>query len=221
MKKQLVACLAIFGCFASTTAAAEYACNDIKQEHHQQALSQEGGFRFASLFEENNPSGPYAGILGGVNFLSDINRYEGRAAQYRAGYLLGIKGGYQFGCYRLEGESAYRNNSIKLGNDSHRFYRIYPYEKTFSLMLNGYWDINLDCCIKPYVGLGLGYSWSKTGFTSIKYNVTFTTSGVAWQAMLGGTYGLTDCIKLNGEYRYFNNGNENHQALIFGTAYIF
>lgn len=113
---------------------------------------------------------------------------------------------------------------------------ILPVEgETKGFFLNGYWDIPLPDVkqVKPYIGVGIGYSW-------LKETADLTLAGFGkesikdkdwgWQIGAGVAYGLNDNIDLTLGYRYEDLGKikdydsktdfTNHKVS-FGVRYTF
>jgi opacity protein-like surface antigen len=217
MKKHLFTLIAALGCLVATTAHADQNCN---QECY--VVEEEVCSPCAQGWISGQPcdEGFYVGAIGGVNFLNDI-RHTYFKSTFKTGFLVGATAGYQFNYWHVEGEFAYRNNKLDQISD-HKGRRFQPdiRVQTYSVMVNGYWDINLNFCVRPYVGAGLGYSWNTVRVHVKKHKASANGNGFAWQAMVGGVYDLTDDVKLSAEYRYFSDKKASEdQSLIFALKY--
>jgi OOP family OmpA-OmpF porin len=155
-------------------------------------------------------NGPYIGLEGGANFLSQISPHGGGAdehSKFDTGYVgLGTVG-YGFGNgFRAELEGGYRRNDTD-------YVRNAP-NKAFSgalgmssLMVNGLYDFNLGIPtfgFTPHVGLGVGYADARFDHAG-PYN-GHTVSGhsavFAYQGIAGVDYALSPNLKLNLDYHY-------------------
>lgn len=83
-----------------------------------------------------------------------------------------------------------------------------------TLMVNGFYDINIDSVITPYVGGGLGLAYLKSDYSSSVVNgtgVNVRTSNndwsFAWNIGGGISYALDNQMSLDFGYRYFDLGN--------------
>ena len=103
---------------------------------------------------------------------------------------------------RFEGEFGYHGSSI----DDAQFF--VPGESldidVFSVMANGYYDLDLNGPLKPYVGAGLGFGFIHAesenflGFTD-----TDTDVGFAYQLMAGVAFDVSPRAAITLGYRYF------------------
>ncbi|NQY23312.1 MAG: porin family protein [Campylobacteraceae bacterium] len=88
--------------------------------------------------------------------------------------------------------------------------------KTNNLMINGFYNLNLDSDFTPYAGLGLGSAKFDSGENDETYFV--------YQAMLGVNYALTKEFDLGLEYRYKDTNSDNDLSsnnILFVTKYKF
>ena len=77
--------------------------------------------------------------------------------------------------------------------------------KTTSVMLNGFYDFELEGDLTPYIGLGIGSASSDVSFApSNTPIVNDDDSGFAWQAIIGADYAVSDSISVFGNFRHFN-----------------
>ena len=119
--------------------------------------------------------------------------------EYDAGAVFGLAAGSDFGNWRAEVEGFYHEGSIDqvkvpsapaLAGDGST--------AILAFMLNGYYDIENDSKITPFIGAGVGY-----GFLTHSLGSTEFDDGVyAYQVGAGVGYDITDTIVLNAAYRY-------------------
>jgi opacity protein-like surface antigen len=147
-------------------------------------------------------AGYYARIFGGASALQGDSAMLGGASQalsYGSGAVFGGAVGYDYGTapFRAELEFAYRTGD-STGGIAGDF-------ASTTFMLNGYYLFSSSGRLTPYAGLGLGY------VTEIDFDITggagageYSDRGLlAWQAVLGLDYALSDRMSLFGEMRYF------------------
>jgi opacity protein-like surface antigen len=106
-----------------------------------------------------------------------------------------------------------------------------------SIMVNGFYDFDLDGAFTPYLGLGLGNSDSDVRYAPSNTPVlSGSDSGFAWQVIGGVSYEISESINLFLNYRYFDAGDfsvnssllpasfdieNNSQSLDFGLRFSF
>ena len=139
--------------------------------------------------------------------------------------------GYRYDYFRIEGEYVWRDNvSLKdreeTGAKSSRNFKSYSY------MLNGYFDLAPYSWLTPYVGAGIGY-------TRLKYTSTVTLPGgvsltdandkegnFTWSVGGGLTVKVTNRFNVDAGYRYYDMG-KLHKAdvdaheVYGGVRYVF
>lgn len=169
--------------------------------------------------------GFYAGAMGGVNFL------DAKHTKVNTGWTVGVVGGYEM-CndFSVEAEVSYRGNNPKHNHSSsttttrsssssnHNF-------RTWSFMGNLYYDIDMCWCVKPYVGVGIGYDDVHGGNhsgSSSSSSVHHKDSGFAYQVMVGAAYELCNELDLTLEYKFHDtrHGNYNN-AITLGVKKFF
>jgi outer membrane protein OmpA-like peptidoglycan-associated protein len=163
------------------------------------------------------------------------------SAQYDDGYIGAIQGGYAFNNgLSLEVEGAMRYNAV----DNIRGYTgtSRGSMRNYAVMGNVLYDLPLaamgiDLPFTPYIGAGLGmadsapYHIRSDGMPYPAYIGGPDKWGLAYQAIAGVRYPLTENIDLSLEYRFFSRTDENyprgvandydaHSALI-GVRYKF
>jgi len=164
-----------------------------------------GGNYFVSVC--NAAQGPYVGINGSVVSVDDIN-LSGAEFRSDAGFGIGIVGGYDFGLFRMEGELSYRKNNvdeIEIGYWGNGSMDGDGDITSTSLLVNGYFDMENNTRLTPYVGLGLGIAniafnnVSALGIDLIDDDTTKTAAQLA----VGFSYDVTDKVAIDFSYRYF------------------
>jgi len=115
--------------------------------------------------------------------------------------------GYGFGAFRSELEGSYRTNDVSgtrgafLGNAGGS-------AQTWSLMVNGLYDIDTGTRFTPYLGAGIGVGFVNASLSGTRaagstlglYNGSDTT--LAYQAIGGVSYAVTPKLSLTVDYRY-------------------
>ena len=116
--------------------------------------------------------------------------------EYDAGYGMGGAIGYYLKSnIRTELELVYRANdaSTLSVNNGPSFELEDSAVNTFNTMVNGYYDIDLGRKLMPYVGAGAGVAYKVNGKRE---------AAMAYQGMMGVSYGLEDEQAIYGGYRY-------------------
>jgi outer membrane protein OmpA-like peptidoglycan-associated protein len=172
--------------------------------------------------------GFYIGGAGGADFAVDANASTG-AGHNRVHYDTGPTGslsvGYGFGAYglgafRAELEGAYRSNDVS-GTTGAFDSTGGGHARTWSALVNGFYDINTGTRFTPYIGAGIGAANVHASLGGV-YSGSDTT--LAYQGVGGVAYALTPNLSLTADYRYvattdasFNSGgarwnveNANH-----------
>jgi OOP family OmpA-OmpF porin len=110
---------------------------------------------------------------------------------------LGIGNAFANG-FRLEGELSHRYNDFgeDEGLDDGNIH-------AWAAMLNGYYDFNRGGSIEPYVGLGVGAAKLDASFADGPIVFYDEDTVLAYQAMVGVAFGLTEQLDLDVGYRYF------------------
>ena len=156
----------------------------------------------SSAFAQNTNQGGYiSGHIGGnsrPDAQTTIFGFGPGDLTFDPGFVLGGAIGYDFGNnVRLEGEIAYRSNDVDgVVGGSWNF-------SGLSFMGNGYYDINLNSPLKPYLGGGVGFALFRS-----EIEVFGATSGdddtlLAYQLMAGLGYDINPKATITLGYRYF------------------
>ncbi len=170
------------------------------------------GSAFATPFSYSNV---YVDGFAGLNFVNGYNRH-GLQIDYNAGYAIGGSVGYALSPFvRIEGEGAYRENSIdELWIKGTRLSASGKIKKA-TLMANGFVNFPMiDEVFTPYVGLGLGGRWDREtlAIDPVATNegiyvfdkAVFRSSGFAYQAIAGVTLFTGRKVETTAEYRFLN-----------------
>ncbi|MBI5665024.1 MAG: porin family protein [Nitrospirae bacterium] len=151
--------------------------------------------------------GPYAGINGQAGFVSDIE-LDGLDFKFDTGFGGGIAGGYDFGPIRMEGELAYRKNSVNQINVASWRSGSTDGEgdvTVTSFMVNAYFDFDNESMFIPYAGIGLGVAY--ISFNNVRASgvdlLDDSSSELASQLALGVGYTVNDFLIMDLGYRYF------------------
>lgn len=180
-----------------------------------------------------------------------------------AGYLVGCDFGWTW-CndFSVEGEFVYRHNDLRHVKRHHKHGkgwvastdgvdgtatrsgkrhhdRGHGFLESYSLMVNGRYDICIDCCFTPYVKGGIG--WARTKFhasrshhkgsatasttcdwSDQKWKHHKTKSGFAWQVGAGVAFPIWDCTILDLGYNYLRAEKDiNNNSFMATLRYMF
>lgn len=185
-------------------------------------LSAIGIFAATTTVEATPQSGPYASVLGGVSFF-DADNVNHLHLDTSTGYMLGGALGYKF-CspIRVEGEFAYRHNTI----DSIRYmgekYDVDFNINTYTYMFNAYYDIETGSPITPYFGAGLGYVHSEGKVKVMDQSLRTSSDGFGAQFMVGANYAINCKTDIGLEYRYLlAHSNANDHGILLNLRRYF
>ncbi|HMO14492.1 MAG TPA: outer membrane beta-barrel protein [Pirellulaceae bacterium] len=177
-----------------------------------------------SFFSEDDYSeiaylGPYIRVLGGWNFLTDIQTVNSNAASilertgidFRDGWAAGGSiGGYVNHALRSELEFSYRNNSadqivdIINGNQS-----LNKKLNSYSALGNLIYDMDglKTLGVTPYIGGGIGASYLRGNLQEEAANHKISDIVLAYQGLAGLHYEIAAGTRFFTEYRYFGTTN--------------
>ena len=119
------------------------------------------------------------------------------------GLVIGAAIGVQLENHlRVEGELAWHGSS----SDDPQFFA--PGESididVLSFMANGYYDLDLNGPLKPYVGVGVGFGFIRAESTNfLGFTDEDTDVGLAYQLMTGVAFDVSPRAALTLGYRYF------------------
>lgn len=172
--------------------------------------------------QSSDCSGPYVSAFGGANWLNQHKMHHVKST-YDVGYNGGAALGYRFNQnFRGEIEGAYRNNHLDKAKWDGESVRVKGHTDTWSVMANGYWDINMNSYVTPYVGLGVGYAHVKAHFKDDYVSAKGSNSGVAGQVIVGASTRICHNTDLGLEYRYFlAKSNFHEQSVNLSLRYAF
>lgn len=157
-------------------------------------------------------NGFYVSGNASCNFLSH-DREHGAKVTFDPGYFLAPAIGYRF-CngFRVEGEFGYRHNCLKRLKFYGTSFHVSGKFETYSGLANVYYDLPMCWCLKPYIGAGIGYAYTKATVHGDGYYSGSSSSssrghrsGFAWQVIAGVAYPICENIDLAVEYRFFRN----------------
>jgi len=167
--------------------------------------------------------GLYASVFGGYSYLPDnVSKYHYGTkfdrAEFKSGYNVGGRFGYQSHPLRYEGEFTYTQADVKSFHTTRRFSPFFTGRKRHRRvggdtsaalgMANVYYDFpDMVPCISPFVGVGVGYGWIETSLNHRELFINrqhFKGSGsaFAYQGTAGFTFNFSENYALNLAYRY-------------------
>lgn len=181
-----------------------------------------------ALADDQQPAPPakvggYIGVMGGLSNQSGGNPVfvlasNGQGQSYSAaldnGFDLNIHGGYRYNNFRIEGEFAHLQNNI--ANISNQDWN------TNLIMMNGYYDFDMETPLIPYVGAGMGLAIFPDNVAN--YSIEPSSCEFAYQGISGLGYRVNSSLILVGEYSYvgYTNLKGNHSNLFnLGLNYFF
>ncbi|MDX1709836.1 MAG: outer membrane beta-barrel protein [Rhodovibrionaceae bacterium] len=184
--------------------------------------------------------GPYVGLGGGVNWLSDAD-VEGTSAEFEfdAGFAVLGTLGYAFaepwmvGDVRAELEISYRENNFDSISGGGRSFDLDGDASQLFGMANVLFDIDTGSRFTPYVGagVGIGQLWvddlTLSRFPGLG-SVDDSDTVFGFQTIAGIAFDVTPQISLTADYRFLitedpefdgvDTENRNH-TLMFGARY--
>lgn len=199
MKKNILQLLMTFLLFISVNATAQNCCLD----------------NYSAL--ETNV---YAKILGGANFLQKNNSHS----TFKTGYLVAGSVGYS-SCYGLsiEGEYAFRKNTIKKISFAGEGSSNHGYFQTSSYMANLLWDV--PCIlwnIEPFIGAGIGYDSQRLHSSNSLVVFNQKWNRFSWQLMIGLSYLVLCNTEMTLEYKFHQaSPHLNNHSVGIGLLYRF
>lgn len=153
---------------------------------------------------------PYVGVQLGATLLDDSsNDYNNIAfsfdSEYDPGFNVGTTGGIDFGMARVEAELTYRQNDVDTLQTGGISYSGDGDISALSLMANGFFDIDTNSPVTPYIGAGIGFAnVSMNDVTADGAAVADDDDTVfAYQFGLGVAFDLNNLLALDVGYRYF------------------
>lgn len=184
----------------------------------------------------------------GINFVGkesfsisgDVGSTTG-TDKHKIGFLNGAAVGYKWCDIRFEGELSYRSNHLdKRFFEGDRSWVSSVDRTVWAGMFNVYYHFNMEWCIEPYLGAGVGVAYQGyhgSSCTEFEFNSDDSDLTFGYQGMVGFLLCADDCWDLFVEYRYFgttdptfainapSNGKLKSEydahAVNFGTIYNF
>jgi opacity protein-like surface antigen len=199
-----------------------------------------------AVADETDYQGPYARLMGGLNFALDsdfdgnrTDSFPSGEASLDTGALVGLAAGYRFNRnFAADLDYVYRSNDIDQikgaggttianGGDL----------ASVAIMANGYYYFDFAQSWSPYIGLGLGFLQeidSDVELARVSSQKDLEDQVFAWQAMVGAELPIDSNWRFYGEGRFMSapspelsnsNGSYsvdyNNLSLIFGIGYQF
>lgn len=176
-------------------------------------------FLFASIMPQSIKAFAYPFYLSGFYLNANLScniathdKHHHIKASYDPGLFISSAIGHRF-CngLRLEGEFGYRRNNLRRINNFGTSFRMHGDLRTYSALANLYYDFSSVLCLKPYVGFGGGYAYTKN---KMNHGYIFRGKrqhdGFAWQVTAGMAYPVNYNLDLAIEYRFFRNVDISH-----------
>lgn len=187
---------------------------------------------YADCCQELQNCGFYTSLSGGSLF----DNRDSKFIKANPGFYIGGSVGYKFAnSIRIEGEFAYQRFNVRkkeiFYNQNYfgdHFFGGYTVKRSkghthiFSYMANVMYDFDFFALpFTPYLGMGIGYADAKEktkkdvvwGTRRSHYVSTLNQDGLAWQAIAGISYPITQNVAIALEYRYFQeNAFKNNKV---------
>lgn len=139
------------------------------------------------LFVSAASADMYVGVKTGYAIVSDTD-VLGLDVEFDGGWIAGIAVGTKIQDFRVEGELEYKKNDVDvqtLGEDT---------LETWSLLVNGFYDLQTGSGLTPYIGAGIGFA---------NHDVDDEDDTVfAYQGTAGVAYAFSETMDLDCAYRY-------------------
>lgn len=169
----------------------------------------------------------YVGVDGGAMLVEDLKFDIGpvplvATADTDTGYDFGAVVGYDFGGFRLEAETSYREADISNVSGAGGFLPVAGNPAFFSagsfasagdvnalsFMVNGMFDFGADDGLQGFVGAGVGVARVDVhNVVSAPKWLDDSDTGLAWQALAGIRAPISDSWDVGLKYRFFNVHN--------------
>lgn len=184
-------------------------------------------FTYADEFENDiKTKGFYISSLGGVNLqhYDTINRVSRTNVNISPGFLVGGSLGYKFdNNIRLASEFTYGQNDITLRSREFHFVerqQVKGVERAYTIVINTYYDFDLNSKWAPYLGLGLGWTRTVTRFKGSNKN--WNNDMVVSNVIAGLAYKMNCTADIGIEYRALFNQqkNYNHSIVLSGKQFF-
>ena len=199
-----------------------------------------------SSAENPDYQGPYARLMGGLNFVLDSDfvgstpdSFPSGEAGLDTGGLVGLAAGYRFNRnFAADLDYIYRSNDIdKIKGSGGATIADGGDLASVAIMANGYYFFDFAESWSPYIGLGMGFLQeidSDVELTDLNSQKDLEDQLFAWQAMIGAEVPVDPNWRFYGEGRFMsapspdlsnNNGSYSvdytNLSLILGIGYQF
>jgi opacity protein-like surface antigen len=156
-------------------------------------------------FPDLHQIGFYVGGEGGwTNLEDEINRIPDKKGpeSWRDGFNVGLRVGYEWEAFRLEGEFRYQDNDAKsIGRHPAKGDRA-----AYPLLVNAIYDIHLGWPVSPHFGAGIGVVGLHDRISVPVIGVGQATDQTDWefgyQAIAGLRYDISPALAVDLDYRY-------------------
>jgi opacity protein-like surface antigen len=190
--------------------------------------------------------GPYARLMGGLNFALDSDfdgsnpsSFPSGEASLDTGGVVGLAAGYRFSRnFAADLDYLYRSNDIdKIKGTGGATIADGGDLASVAIMANGYYYFAFAESWSPYIGLGVGFLQeidSDVELSRVNSQKDLEDQVFAWQAMVGAEVPIDESWRFYGEGRFISapspdlsnsNGSYsvdyNNLSLIFGIGYQF
>ena len=158
-----------------------------------------------------NLVGTYAGVQGGIGIPHDDSSNIGPA--------LGLQVGHGFANgFRVEGAFMWLNNE---NNSRHNFFEVRETYNNYRFMMNAYYDFSTGTVVTPFLGAGIGWSYTHINAES---GVIFlgSNNSLAVQGIAGLAFQLNEHWTLDTTYHLRRDDFFGGQSLVtVGLNYFF
>lgn len=163
----------------------------------------EGNFSEGNFSEGNF----YAKMLGGGNFIQ-TKEHHGVKSSFQSGFIIsggiGWRGWKGFG---LELEYSFRKNTLKKIHFWRRSYEMGGDFQSSSIMANVLWNLPVEWCFRPYIGIGCGYDYQQLHVRKLRIiHHLAKREDFSYQVIGGVAYPLTPRLDVALEYKFHKGG---------------
>ncbi len=171
----------------------------------------------------------YAEILGGANFLQ-TDASGGIKYKYQTGYIVSGSLGYRWRYgLRLEGEYAFRKDSLNKVHFFGRSFSMHGHFQSSSYLANLLWDLPLsnwgcNCWgTQPFIGCGIGYDCQQLRAHNEAFVVSGNKKHFAWQVIAGLSHPCFCNTDISLEYKFHKGGFSHiyNHSIGVGLTYNF
>src|SRR5271155_2963304 len=180
------------------------------------------------------PSGPGAWYFGGEAGWASLDNPSGHVAgvhlqeNYSSGFATGVRGGYEWGPWRLEEEFRYANTSLNSINAGGFHASANGGLQSYAFMTNALYDFNVGWAITPHIGAGIGavdlvdgVSLQHAGPFGLKAGTLYnsSTTEFGYQAIAGIRYNINPSLAFDLDYRYLGTAGATFNVPKLHTTY--